>query len=229
MKSSKDALKGQRTQSVRLKNARRLSNTSQRWLMRQLNDPYVQQAQKEGLRSRAAYKLQQMDDRFHFLKKGYRVLDLGAAPGGWSQIALSRVDPQGEGHKIVGIDLLEVQPIPGVIFLEGDFFDPLIQDHLKESMDLPVQVVLSDMAASTTGHTQTDHLRTAALAEAAFAFAKTVLATGGTFVAKVFQGGADGELLQHLKSHFKEIKHMKPLASRKESPEMYVLAFGFKK
>ena len=228
MKFSKDILKGQRTTAVRLKNARKLSNNSQRWLMRQLNDPYVQQAQKEGFRSRAAYKLQQLDDKFHFLKKGVRVLDLGAAPGGWSQIAATRVDPNMKGNLIVAIDLLEIAPIPGVTFLQGDFFDESIQNRLKSLMPQPVQVVLSDMAASTTGHSQTDHLRTAALAEAAFEFAKTVLNPGGTFVAKVFQGGADHDLLQALKENFKDIKHIKPLASRKESPEMYVLAFGFK-
>lgn len=224
----KDTLKGQRTTSIRLKNARKLSNTSQRWLMRQLNDPYVQQAQKDGLRSRAAYKLQQLDDKFHFLKKGIRVVDLGAAPGGWSQIAASRVDPNLQGNLIVAIDLLEMAPIPGVSFLQGDFFDESIQHDLKSLMAQPPQVVLSDMAASTTGHSQTDHLRTAALAEAAFEFSKAVLCPGGTFVAKVFQGGADHDLLQALKVNFKDIKHIKPLASRKESPEMYVLAFGFK-
>lgn len=228
MNFQKDSLKGQRTTSVRLKNARKLSNNSQCWLMRQLNDPYVQQAQKEGLRSRAAYKLQQLDDKFHFLKKGTRVLDLGAAPGGWSQIAVARVDPHLQGHLVVGIDLLEMTPIPGVTFRQGDFFDDSIQAELKSSLIQPPQVVLSDMAASTTGHSQTDHLRTAALAEAAFEFARTVLSPGGTFVTKVFQGGADHTLLMSLKENFKDIKHIKPLASRKESPEMYVLAFGFK-
>ncbi|MGI4850917.1 MAG: RlmE family RNA methyltransferase [Janthinobacterium lividum] len=228
MKFQKDTLKGQRTTAVRLKNARKLTNNSQRWLMRQLNDPYVQQAQKEGLRSRAAYKLQQLDDKFHFLKKGTRVVDLGAAPGGWSQIAAARVDPNLQGNLIVAIDLLDMIPVPGVTFLQGDFFDESIQHDLKSLLTQPAQVVLSDMAASTTGHSQTDHLRTTALAEAAFEFARTVLSPGGTFVTKVFQGGADHDLLQSLKENFKDIKHIKPLASRKESPEMYVLAFGFK-
>ena len=228
MKFTKDRLKGQRTTAVRLKNAKKLSNNSQRWLMRQLNDPYVQQAQKEGLRSRAAYKLQQLDDKFHFLKREMRVVDLGAAPGGWSQIAAARVDPNRQGHLIAAIDLLDIAPIPGVRFLQGDFFDASIQYQLKSLMGQFANVVLSDMAASTIGHSQTDHLRTAALAEAAFDFAKTVLSPGGTFVAKVFQGGADHNLLTSLKENFKDIKHVKPLASRKESPEMYVLAFGFK-
>ncbi len=221
----------QRAVTVRLKNARKLSTGSQRWLARQLNDPYVQQAQAQGLRSRAAFKLIQLDDKFHFLKKGARIVDLGAAPGGWTQVAVQRVDSQGsqgiEGC-VIGIDLLEIEPIAGASLIQGNFLESQTQNQLKAIMKIPVQVVLSDMASSTIGHSQTDHLRTIALAEAAFYFAKDVLAPGGTFVAKVFQGGTNQDLLLELKRHFRQIKHVKPLASRKESPEMYVLAFGFK-
>lgn len=224
----KDVLKGQRTATVRLKNARSLSTGSQRWLMRQLNDPYVQQAQAQGLRSRAAFKLIQLDDKFGFLKKGKRVVDLGAAPGGWTQIAVRRVDPHSRGGHVIGIDLLEMPPVEGALFVQGDFLETGMQAYLKSVLKGPVEVVLSDMAASTTGHTQTDHLRTVALAEAAFGFAKDVLAPGGTFVTKVFQGGTDRDLLEELKRRFAQTKHVKPAASRKESPEMYVLAFGFK-
>ena len=224
----KNIFKMQRAVTVRLKNARKLSTGSQRWLARQLNDPYVQQAQTQGLRSRAAFKLIQLDDKFHFLKKGARIVDLGAAPGGWTQVALQRVDSQGIEGCVIGIDLLEIEPIAGASLIQGNFLESQTQNQLKAIMKIPVQVVLSDMASSTIGHSQTDHLRTIALAEAAFYFAKDVLAPGGTFVTKVFQGGTNQDLLLELKRHFRQIKHVKPLASRKESSEMYVLAFGFK-
>ena len=227
---SKNVLAGQRTTKVRLKNAHRLSAGSQRWLTRQLNDPYVQKAQALGLRSRAAFKLMQLDDKFGFFKKGKRVVDLGAAPGGWSQIAVQRVDPHRQGGYVLGIDLLPIDPLEGALFLKGDFWDAVAQSALLSAVgSAPVDIVLSDMAASTTGYSQVDHLRTISLAEGAFAFSKNILAPGGTFVAKVFQGGADHDLLQYLKKSFAQIKHMKPPASRKKSPEMYVVAFGFKK
>jgi 23S rRNA (uridine2552-2'-O)-methyltransferase len=224
----KDLLKGKRAVTVQLKNARKLSTGSQRWLRRQLNDPYVQQAHQQGFRSRAAFKLIELDDKFHFLKKGSYVVDLGAAPGGWTQVAVQRTNPQTKEENVVGIDLVHIDPLPGAFLLQGDFLDPEVQSSFKSLLKGPVEVVLSDMAASTIGHPQTDHLRTIALAEAAFYFARQVLACGGTFIAKVFQGGADRELLLALKSHFRTVKHVKPLASRKESSEMYVLAFGFK-
>jgi len=212
--------------AVRVKTAARRSASSTRWLERQLNDPYVVEAQKLGYRSRAAFKLLQLDERFGFLKPGARVVDLGAAPGGWSQVAAAKVGPRG---KVAGIDLLPVDPIPGVALLHLDFMNPAAPDRLKALLDGPADVVLSDMAAAATGHAATDHLKIMALAEAAYAFAVEVLAPGGTFIAKVLQGGATQILLQALKRDFAEVRHVKPAASRKDSAEIYVVALGFRR
>jgi 23S rRNA (uridine2552-2'-O)-methyltransferase len=210
-------------QRVKTAKARKLSST--RWLERQLNDPYVAAAKRAGYRSRAAFKLAELDDRFHFLGAGKRVLDLGTAPGGWSQIALARVGKRG---RVVGIDLLPIDPIPGVTLLEGDFLDPANDAALLEALGGMPDVVLSDMAAPATGHAPTDHLRIVALADAAYDFARTHLAPGGTFIAKVFQGGTERELLQRMKRDFATVKHAKPPASRAESAEVYVVAQGFR-
>lgn len=217
-----------RTESVRVKTARGRKTSSQRWLQRQLNDPYVHQAKALGYRSRAAFKLEELDDKFHFLKKGAVIVDLGMAPGGWTQVALQRTTSNNRKGKVIGIDLLPVDPIADAVILQGDFLDPELRLSLKEHCPEKVDVVLSDMAAATTGHSQTDHLRTVALAEIAYYFAKDMLKTGGAFVTKVFQGGTDHELLLALKRDFSQIKHFKPPASRKESPEMYVVALGFR-
>lgn len=210
---------------IRLKTSRGRKISSQRWLTRQLNDPYVQKAKGEGYRSRAAYKLIEIDDKFKILKSGFRVVDLGAAPGGWTQVALERVGPSGQ---VVGIDLTPMEPLENAILICGDFCDPQILEHLKASLQGPVHVVLSDMAASSTGHSQTDHLRIMALAEEAFAFAQDVLQTGGSFVVKVLQGGTEKELLGLFKKHFDKVTHFKPPASRADSAEIYVVAIGFR-
>jgi len=201
------------------------SHASQQWLERQLNDPYVARAKREGLRSRAAYKLIEMDDRFHLLRPGAKVVDLGAAPGGWSQIAARRVAPSG---RVAAIDLLDMEAIPGVEFMQLDFYDPAAPERLKAVIDGPADVVLSDMAANATGHRKTDHLRIVGLAEAAAAFAREVLRPGGAFLCKVLQGGTETELLKSLKRDFAAIKHVKPAASRSDSAELYVLAQGFR-
>jgi len=201
------------------------SHASQQWLERQLNDPYVARAKREGLRSRAAYKLIEMDDRFHLLRPGAKVVDLGAAPGGWSQIAARRVAPSG---RVAAIDLLDMEAIPGVEFMQLDFYDPAAPDRLKAVIDGPADVVLSDMAANATGHRKTDHLRIVGLAEAAAGFAREVLRPGGVFLCKVLQGGTETELLKSLKRDFAAVKHVKPAASRSDSAELYVLAQGFR-
>ena len=211
----------------RVKTARKRSVSSTRWLQRQLNDPYVAEAKKQGFRSRAAFKLLQLDERFHFLKPGARVVDLGAAPGGWTQVAADQVLKNGKG-KIVGIDILEMDPVPGAEILHLDFMSDEAPDKLKALLDGEADVVLSDMAASATGHQQTDHLKIMALAETAYAFAAEVLAPGGTFIAKVLQGGATGDLLKALKRDFEEVRHVKPAASRKDSAEIYVVALSFR-
>jgi 23S rRNA (uridine2552-2'-O)-methyltransferase len=216
---------GTRPLAVRVKKARRRKPSSTEWLNRQLNDPYVAEAHRLGYRSRAAFKLLQLDERFHLLKPGMRVVDLGCAPGGWSQIAARRVGPQG---RIVGIDLSPTEPMEGVILLAGDFRDPDMADRIRDALGGPADLVLSDMAAPATGHAATDHLRIVALAEGAFAFADSILKPGGAFVAKVFQGGAEGELLAALKRAFAEVRHAKPAASRAESAETYVIAKGFR-
>ncbi|HWA48252.1 MAG TPA: RlmE family RNA methyltransferase [Dongiaceae bacterium] len=211
--------------TVRVKTAGKRSVSSTRWLERQLNDPYVSEAKKQGYRSRAAFKLLQLDEKFHLLKPGAKVVDLGAAPGGWTQVAVDRV---GEKGHVVGIDLLQMDAIPGADLIQLDFMDDSAPDVLKKLLDGPADLVLSDMAASATGHSQTDHLKIMALAEAAYDFAKDVLKPHGAFVAKVLQGGATGELLKLLKRDFAEVKHVKPPASRSDSAEIYVVALGFR-
>jgi len=216
-----------RAKSVLLKTARGRKPSSQRWLHRQLNDPYVQEARAKGFRSRAAFKFLQLNEKFHFLKPGITLIDLGAAPGGWTQVAVQKINPSQTRGKVIGIDLLEIEPMSDALLIQGNFLELEQREKLKALIGGGAHVVVSDMAASTTGHSSTDHLRTIALAEIAFQFAQEVLIPGGTFISKVFQGGADPELLQQMKRHFKTIKHMKPEASRKESPEMYVVALGF--
>ncbi len=200
-----------------------LKASSRHWLTRQLNDPYVHAAKREGYRSRAAFKLLELDAKFHFLKKGARVLDLGAAPGGWSQVAAAK------GAYVVAADVLEMEAIPGVTFFQADLTDPDVSAMLIEALGGPADLVLTDMAAPTTGHRATDHLRTSALAEIALEVAKEALKPGGSFVAKVFQGGAGQELLEQIKKSFHSVKHVKPPASRAHSVELYLVATGFKK
>jgi 23S rRNA (uridine2552-2'-O)-methyltransferase len=209
---------------TRLKSRRGRSVSSARWLERQLNDPYVKRAQAEGWRARAAYKLLELDERFGLLAGAERVVDLGAAPGSWSQVVLKR-RPKAA---VVGIDLLEVEPMAGLQFLQGDFLAEGMDDRLIEMLGGPPDLVLSDMAANTVGHPQTDHLRTMALVEAAADFAVRVLKPGGTFVAKVLGGGAEGPLVAELKRRFESVRHAKPPASRKESSETYLVATGRK-
>jgi 23S rRNA (uridine2552-2'-O)-methyltransferase len=209
--------------SVMLRTTRGRTPAQQRWLNRQLNDPYVAAAQKQGLRSRAAFKLMELDDRFKLITKGCRVLDLGAAPGGWTQVALQR----GAG-KVVGVDLLAIDTIAGATLIKGDFEDPEMPALLTELMGGPADLVLSDMAPNTTGHAATDHIRIMGLAEMALHFATGLLAPGGSFVAKVFQGGSEKEMLIPMKQRFSSVKHAKPTASRKESSELYVVAQGLK-
>ena len=208
----------------RLRTAKGRKVSSTRWLERQLNDPYVRRAKAENYRSRAAYKLLELDERFGLLRGVKTVVDLGIAPGGWSQV-VRRTSPQA---RVVGIDLLPTDPIEGVAILELDFMDDTAPDRLKETLGGPVDLVLSDMAANTVGHPQTDHLRTMALVEAGLEFAKEVLRPGGAYVAKVLAGGADHELVAELKRNFATVKHAKPPASRKDSSEWYVVAQGFK-
>jgi len=208
-----------------VKTANKRSLSSQKWLERQLNDPYVARAKREGYRSRAAYKLLEIDEKYHLLKPGQRVVDLGAAPGGWSQIAARKVGPKG---KVVGIDLLPIDPMPGVDFIQLDFLDESAPGKLIDMLGGPADVVMSDMAANTTGHKKTDHLRIMGLAEAAIYFAREILAPGGIFIAKVFQGGTESELLADLKRDFSVVRHVKPAASRADSAELYVMATGFR-
>jgi 23S rRNA (uridine2552-2'-O)-methyltransferase len=199
---------------ARLKPDKRRTPSSRAWLERQINDPYVARAKREGYRSRAAFKLAEIDDKFHFLKKGARVVDLGAAPGA--------------GGKVVALDILDMKPIPGVEFIKLDFLDAAAPERLKAVLGGEADVVLSDMAANATGHRQTDHLRIMALAEAAAHFAREVLAPGGSFVCKVLQGGTEAALLAELKRDFSGVKHIKPPASRSDSAELYLLARGFR-
>jgi 23S rRNA (uridine2552-2'-O)-methyltransferase len=212
---------------VTVKSGGRLKLSSKLWLERQLNDPYVAQAKRDGLRSRAAYKLIEIDDKYHFLKSGITVVDLGAAPGGWSQIAAKRVGAADSRGKVVAIDLLEMPEIAGVTFMQLDFLADA-PDKLLKLTGGRADVVLSDMAANTTGHRKTDQLRILGLVEGAAAFASDVLNPGGTFVAKVFQSGADATLMTQLKRDFATVKHVKPASSRKDSSERYVLAMGFR-
>ena len=214
---------------VRVKTAKKRTMSSTLWLQRQLNDPFVAQAKKEGWRSRAAFKLIEMDDRYKLLKPGMRIVDLGAAPGGWAQVAAKKVgSTTGTGGRVVGIDLLDIDPIPGVEFAVMDFLDEDAPERLKTMLGGEADGVMSDMAANTTGHKKTDHLKIVALAELAIHFATEVLAPGGFFVAKVLQGGTEHELLAQLKRDFKTVRHVKPEASRAGSAELYVLATGFR-
>lgn len=208
----------------RLKTAKKRTASSARWLSRQINDPYVKQAKAEGWRSRAAFKLIELDERFALLKGRQRVVDLGIAPGGWSQV----VRKKSPSARVVGIDLLPTEPIEGVTIFEMDFMADEAPAALEGALDGPPDLVLSDMAANTVGHKQTDHLRTMGLVETAVDFAINTLAPGGAFVAKVFAGGTDGDLLTILKRNFTSVKHAKPPASRKDSSEWYVIAQGFK-
>lgn len=221
---------GRRQLRVRVKTARKRSVSSARWLERQLNDPYVKAAKAEGLRSRAAYKLTEIDEKYRLLKPGMRVVDLGAAPGGWSQIAADKVRSLArDGGQVIGIDYLDIEPLPGVTLLKLDFTEEGAEEKLKSLLrGGQADLVLSDMAAPTVGHTRTDHLRIMGLAEAAAHFAVDVLAPGGAFLCKVFQGGTERDLLDLLKQNFSIVRHVKPPASRSESAELYVLATGFK-
>jgi 23S rRNA (uridine2552-2'-O)-methyltransferase len=212
--------------TVKTGGKRKLS--SKLWLERQLNDPYVAQAKRDGWRSRAAYKLIEMDDKYHFLKPGLAVVDLGAAPGGWSQVAAKRVGAADARGKVVAIDLLEMPEIVGVTFAQFDFLDAAAPEKLIAMMEGGADVVLSDMAANTTGHRKTDQLRIIGLVESAAVFAADVLRPGGTFIAKVFQSGADADLLVQLKRDFRTVRHVKPASSRQDSSERYVMATGFR-
>jgi 23S rRNA (uridine2552-2'-O)-methyltransferase len=220
---------GGRQLTVKLKTARGRKTSSQRWLQRQLNDPYVCKAKELGYRSRAAFKLLEMNEKINFLSPGKRVVDLGAAPGGWTQVAIEIVKPQLTSGYVLGLDLQEMDPIAGATLLQLDFLEDDAEDIVIQALGgQQADVVLSDMAAFSTGHSPTDHLKIMGLAETAFAFAEKVLAPGGTFLAKVLQGGTENMLLNRLKHSFKIVKHLKPPASRKDSSEMYVIALEFK-
>jgi 23S rRNA (uridine2552-2'-O)-methyltransferase len=222
MKKKSPTVPPSRGLSVRVKTAKARSPGSARWLARHLNDPYVTAARQQGWRSRAAFKLLELDDKFHLIKKGDRVLDLGAAPGGWTQVAVKR------GASVLALDLLPIDPIHGATVLQGDFTDPDMPSRLTAELGGQVGLVLSDMAPNTTGHASTDHIRIVALAEMALDFAIQVLSPGGAFVAKVFQGGSEKQILDVLKVNFAGVRHAKPPASRKESSELYVVATGFR-
>lgn len=209
--------------TVKLKKSRGRSTSQQRWLTRQLNDPYVRAAQQQGWRSRAAFKLIELNEKFHFLKKGLKVVDLGAAPGGWSQVAVHY-----KASKVIGIDLLPVDPVEGADIFQGDFTDPENMTLLLEKLQGKADMVMSDMAPNTTGHAATDHIRIMDLTAQALDFALDILNPEGIFIAKVFQGGSEKEMLDKLKKAFKIVKHAKPPASRKESRELYVIGMGFK-
>lgn len=213
-----------RDASVRVKKTNQRTTSSARWLQRQLNDPYVHEAQRLGYRARSAFKLIELDDKLKFIKKGCTVIDLGAAPGGWSQVALAR-----GAAKVIGLDLLPIDPLPGVTFLQMDFMNDDAPEALIMLMGSGADVVLSDMAPNTMGHKSTDHIRIMALVEAAYEFATQVLKPGGTFVSKLFQGGTQGAMLATMKRDFTSVKHVKPPSSRKESSEQYVVATGFRK
>ena len=208
---------------VSLKTALGRTVGQQRWLERQLNDPYVRAAQQAGWRSRAAFKLLELDERFHLIRRGARVVDLGAAPGGWTQVAVKK-----GAALIVGVDLLPIEPVPGATLIEGDFTDNATEAQLKALLGGTATLVLSDMAPNTTGHAMTDHIRIMGLAEMALQFALETLEPGGGFVAKVFQGGSERQMLDQMKRHFAQVRHAKPPASRKESSELYVVATGFR-
>lgn len=222
---SAQSISGRRGTTVRVKTAKYRTKSSNQWLSRQLNDPYVAESKRLGYRSRAAFKLIQLDEKYKFLGKGKRIVDLGCAPGGWTQIAVLRNKGSGQ---VVGLDILATEPIEGAVTIQQDFTLPDAPDKLKALLHGEADIVMSDMAANTTGHQQTDHLRTINLVELAYEFAKEVLAVGGIFIAKVFQGGAESELLADAKRNFSKVSHFKPAASRKESPETYLVATGFR-
>ena len=215
---------GARSLRVRVR-SKGLKASSTRWLSRQLNDPYVAEAKAKGYRSRAAFKLIELDDKFHLLKPGARVLDLGAAPGGWSQVALARVGAKG---RVLSVDILDIDPMAGVEAMKLDLMSAEASAAIRAALAGPADIVLSDMASPTTGHRATDHLRTTALFETALALAEEVLKPAGAFVGKVFQGGAAPELLLRLKKSFRDVRHVKPPASRAESVELYLVAMGFR-
>lgn len=219
------SLGGARQLRERVRSARGRRPSSTRWLERQLNDPYVAEAKARGYRSRAAFKLLQLDEKVGLLKGARRIVDLGAAPGGWTQVALQQLGPQ---TRVVAVDYLEMAPMAGATVLQIDFLDDDAPEKIAAALDGPADLVLSDMAAPTTGHAKTDHIRVVALAETALAFAIEILAPGGAFVAKVFQGGSERELLDSLKRNFETVRHVKPPASRAESSELYVVAQGFR-
>ncbi|NPD66537.1 RlmE family RNA methyltransferase [Lichenicola cladoniae] len=212
-----------RSKAVSLRTARGRTTAQQRWLSRQLNDPYVVAARKQGWRSRAAFKLIELDDKYKLIRPGMRVIDLGTAPGGWAQVAVKR----GATH-VVGVDLLPVEPVRGAEIIQGDFNDPDLPSKLRDMLGGPADIVLSDMAPNTTGHSPTDHMRIIDLAELALFFAMEVLVEGGSFIAKVFQGGSEKQMLIPMKQAFAVVRHAKPPASRKESSELYVVATGFR-
>lgn len=218
-------VRGRKSLTVRVKTAKYHKPSSNRWLERQLNDPYVAESKRMGYRSRAAFKLIQLDEKYKFLGKGKTIIDLGCAPGGWTQIAVERNKGSGQ---VVGIDILETEPINGATLICQDFTENDAPEKLKALLNGPADIVMSDMAANTTGHQQTDHLRTIGLVELAYEFAKEVLALGGIFIAKVFQGGAEASLLADMKRNFAKVTHFKPDASRQGSPETYVVAQGYR-
>lgn len=218
---------GTRALKTRVKKST-LKESSRRWLERHMNDPYVQKSKADGYRSRAAYKLIEIDDRYKLLKPGMKVIDLGAAPGGWSQVAAARTRSQADRPSVVGIDYLPVDPVPGASILLMDFLDPAAPARLMEELSGAPDVVLSDLASPTTGHRRTDHLRTSHLCEVAADFATSILKPGGHFLAKTFQGGTEREILEMLKRRFRSVHHVKPPASRAESVELYLLAKDFK-
>lgn len=221
----KPPTEGGRGLSTRLRTAKGRTTASQKWLERQLNDPYVRAAKAAGWRSRAAFKILELDEKYKLFHPGQRVVDLGAAPGGWTQVAVQRV---GDAGKVVALDLLPMDVIPGATLLEGDFQEDAVEQAVLEALDGPADLVLSDMAPNTTGHNATDHLRILGLIELALHFAAKVLTPGGAFVAKAFQGGTERDLLNMMKRDFASVKHAKPPASRKGSAEMYVVAQGFR-
>lgn len=219
---------GRRALAVRVKTAGKRSASSTRWLERQLNDPYVAEARRLGYRSRAAFKLAQLDDRHALIGPGARVVDLGAAPGGWTQVAVELAKSREGRGRVVAVDLVPMEPIPGATILQLDFLEAEAPARIRAALGGPADLVMSDMAAPSTGHPRTDHLRIMGLAEAAYAFAREALAPGGAFIAKVLRGGAEKELLDALKRDFAGVRHVKPAASRADSAEIYVLATGFR-
>jgi 23S rRNA (uridine2552-2'-O)-methyltransferase len=219
---------GARREATRVRTARRRNLGSTRWLQRQLNDPYVKQAKKDGYRSRAAYKLRQIDDKFELLRPGIRVVDLGATPGGWTQVVVERVQPEQSGGQVIAFDLAEMAPVAGAVVVRGDLYDDDTREALRAALEGEAELVLCDMAASATGHAPTDHLRTLALGEAALAFAADVLTQGGAFVVKVLQGADEPDFFAELRTYFGSVRRIKPPASRSDSTELYLVATSFK-